>query len=84
MNITILLKLICNDTKVKIHSGDNSDKIFNIENEEFIIAQKFLRMIMKNESVVTTLTNMIMMINYMASFEKEKYRKLHSKVGIRN
>ncbi|CAI2375501.1 unnamed protein product [Moneuplotes crassus] len=68
LTITLLLKLISNNPKIAFHPKETSAKIFEIENEEFILAQKILYKMMNHESCIPILTNTIMVINHLSTF----------------
>lgn len=82
LTIVILLKFIGEDAKIKLNPNDLTAKVYEIENEEFRIAQNLLFRTMKNDQAVKTLTHMIMMVNYMATFAKDKFEDLHQKVSL--
>lgn len=80
LSILLLLKLISEDTKVSLNQDDITNKIFEIDNPEFKIAQKLLSMIMKGDNPVKMITHLVMQVNYIDSFDRRKYSDLCEKV----
>ena len=81
LTIILLLKLICENTKVKLNSHDTTATLFTIENEEFKISQKLLSKVMRSEQAVNILTHMIMEINFMSTFDQHKFGDINQKVS---
>lgn len=79
--LVLLLKQVQTNSKVKFNEEDPKAKIFEIENEEFKIAQKLLYNIMKSAQAITSIRHLIMVMNYVVIYHKDTYQQQYTQTA---